>query len=575
MNEIKSSKNYANVSISFLLFLTVLIALLAWITYGTFEGIIGALAFAIVGMLNVFPWFLPFIGIPLGILDAFGIFGFGMYNITLNLAHLSSSWMTVTWFWLIGILGSIINIILMYFIILGLKNIKYRKKKPHLNYALVNCSIIDGTINNPVIKKGVVLIKNIVGEEEIPGLIIGVGSEGELDIPDDYKIIDLKGDYLLPGLINAHCHLIGSGKPMKIMNLGDKALERLAKLMGTVLGRKVLSNMMKSNASNALNAGVTTMRTMGDPFYLDLKLRNEINNGKFLGPRLVCAGMGICITGGHGGLMAYIADSPTEVKKAIRKNLRAEVDFIKILSTGGVMDSRKVGEAGRPQMTIEEIETACFEAHRGGILVATHCESTYGIKEALLGGVDSIEHGAEITEDLVSLFKKNPKTLRGFTTLTPTISAGMGMAVLSKEETKITAVKKENAVLIEKGMINGLQKAYNEGIKLTVGTDASVPYATHYDVWKELKYFMKYTNMPAQEAIHYATKGNADNIGIGDVTGSIEIGKFADIQIVQSNPLENIDSLENVSMVFIKGHQIKNPKVKKVKNLTEFEPIEL
>ena len=79
MNEIKSSKNYANVSISFLLFLTVLIALLAWITYGTFEGIIGALAFAIVGMLNVFPWFLPFIGIPLGILDAFGIFGFGMY----------------------------------------------------------------------------------------------------------------------------------------------------------------------------------------------------------------------------------------------------------------------------------------------------------------------------------------------------------------------------------------------------------------------------------------------------------------------------------------------------------------
>jgi len=239
------------------------------------------------------------------------------------------------------------------------------------------------------------------------------------------------------------------------------------------------------------------------------------------------------------------------------------------------MDSIKVGEAGRPQMTIEEIETACFEAHRGGILVATHCESTHGIKEALLGGVDSIEHGAEIPDELVPLFKKNPKSLRGFTTLTSTVSAGMGMAVLSKEETKITDVKKENAVLIEKGMINGLQKAYKEGIKLTVGTDASVPYSTHYNVWKELKYFMKYTGMSAQEAIHYATKGNADNIGIGDVTGSIEVGKFADIQVVQSNPLKNIDSLGNVSMVFIKGHQIKNPKVKKVKNLTDFEPIEL
>jgi imidazolonepropionase-like amidohydrolase len=314
---------------------------------------------------------------------------------------------------------------------------------------------------------------------------------------------------------------------------------------------------------------------MSDPFYLDLKLRDKIKKGKFIGPRLVCAGMGICITGGHGGMMAFTADSPTEVKKAIRKNLRKEVDFIKILSTGGVMDSRKVGEAGRPQMTIEEIETACFEAHRGGLLVATHCESTHGIKEALLGGVDSIEHGAKITDDLVPLFKDNPKSLRGFTTLTSTTSAGMGMAVLSKEETKITDVKKENAILIEIGMINGLQKAYKEGIKLTVGTDAAVPYSTHYNAWKELKNFLKYTDMTAQEAIYFATKGNAENIGIGHITGSIEVGKSADIQVVPGNPLENIDYLGQVSSVLIKGYLIKNPKVKKVKDLKEFEPIEL
>lgn len=575
MNENKNSKNYLNVSIGFLLLLIVVIALLAWITYGTFDGIIGVLAFTIVGMLNLFPWIIPFIGIPLGILDALGIYGFGMYPITLSLAHLSSSWMTVVWFWLILILGSIIDILLMYFVFSGLKNLKYRKKEPMTNYALINCNIIDGSIKNPIIKKGVVLIKNIVGEGEISGFISAVGTEEKITIPDDYKVIDLNGRYLLPGLINAHCHLSRSGKPTKIMNMSDKSLDLFAKLLRTVLGKKLLSNMMKNNATNALNAGVTTLRTMSDPFYLDLKLRNKINECKFIGPRLVCAGMGICITGGHGGFMAYIADSPTEVKKAIRKNLRAEVDFIKILSTGGVMDSRKVGEAGRPQMTIDEIETACSEAHRGGILVATHCESTYGIREALLGGVDSIEHGAEITDELVQLFKNNPKSHRGFTTLTSTISAGMGMAVLSKEETKITTVKKENAVLIEKGMINGLQKAYKEGIKITVGTDASVPYATHYNVWKELKYFMKYTNMTAQEAIHFATKGNADNIGIGDITGSIEIGKSADIQIVQDNPLENIDSLGEVSMVFIRGNQIKNPKVKKVKNLTKFEPIEL
>jgi imidazolonepropionase-like amidohydrolase len=124
-------------------------------------------------------------------------------------------------------------------------------------------------------------------------------------------------------------------------------------------------------------------------------------------------------------------------------------------------------------------------------------------------------------------------------------------------------------------MINGLQKAYKEGIKLTVGTDAAVPYSTHYNAWKELKNFLKYTDMTAQEAIYFATKGNAENIGIGHITGSIEVGKSADIQVVPGNPLENIDYLGQVSSVLIKGYLIKNPKVKKVKDLKEFEPIEL
>ena len=575
MNENKGSSNFLNTCIVFLLFLTILISLFAWITYGTLEGALGALAHMIIGLLNIFPWFIPFVGIPLGILDILGIYGFGMYNLTLNLAHLDSSWMPVVWYWTMAIFGSVIDIILTLFTIGWIKRLKYRKKEPKANLAFINCNIIDGNLKSSIIYKGVILIKNIVEDDETPGLIVGVGKEEDIKIPENYKKIDLKGEYALPGLINAHCHLTGSGKPMKLMNLSDKTLEKLTKLLKTPLGKKILSNMMKNNASNALNAGVTTLRTMSDPFYLDLKLRDKIKKGKLIGPRLICAGMGICITGGHGGMMAHTADSPTEVKKAIRKNLRKEVDFIKILSTGGVMDSRKVGEAGRPQMTIEEIETACFEAHRGGLLVATHCESTHGIKEALLGGVDSIEHGAKITDDLVPLFKNNPKSLRGFTTLTSTISAGMGMAVLSKEETKITDVKKENAVLIEVGMINGLQKAYKEGIKLTVGTDAAVPYATHYNVWKELKNFLKYTDMTAEEALHFATKGNAENIGIGDITGSIEVGKSADIQVVPGNPLENIDYLGQVSMVMIKGYLIKNPKVKKVKNLKEFEPLEL
>jgi imidazolonepropionase-like amidohydrolase len=245
------------------------------------------------------------------------------------------------------------------------------------------------------------------------------------------------------------------------------------------------------------------------------------------------------------------------------------------MSTGGVMDAKKVGEAGRAQMTIEEIETACFEAHRGKIPVAAHCESTTGIEEALKGGIDTIEHGAEIPDELVSLFKDNPKALKGYTVLTPTLCAGMGLSTFPITETKITQVKFENAILIETGMIKGLQKAYKEGIKFCVGTDSSVPYSTHYEVWKELKYYMKYTDMTAQEAIYFATKNNAELIGINDITGSIEVGKSADLQVVPGNPFKNIDNLGQVSKVIIKGHLIKNPKIKKVKKLKEITPLEI
>jgi imidazolonepropionase-like amidohydrolase len=273
--------------------------------------------------------------------------------------------------------------------------------------------------------------------------------------------------------------------------------------------------------------------------------------------------------------MAHIADSKVEIRKAIRKNLREKVDFIKILSTGGVMDARAIGEAGRPQMTVEEIKTACFEAHRGNLLVATHCESTKGIQEALEGGVDSIEHGAEITENLVSKFKNNPNSLRGYTVLTPTLSAGMGIATLPKEDTKLTYEKHENAKIVAKEMIIGLQKAYESGIKLNLGTDASVPYSTHYEVWKEIKYWTHYTEMSLQEAIYHATLGNAENLRIDEITGSITEGKFADLQVVPDNPFENLDTLGQVSMVFMKGIPIEKPNVKKIKAMKEINPIEI
>lgn len=577
MSENNSKSNMVGSFLLILFFFTILVSLLAWITYGTLEGVLGSLAYVIVGLLNLFPWIIPFVGIPLGILDVLNIYGFGLYDVTINIAHLGSSWMPIVWFWMISIIGSLLDIFLMFLIISWLRGLKYRKKEPKKNIALVNCNIIDGNKGSQIINNGVILIKNLVEENQTPGLIVGVGNAKDIEIPEDYKKENLNGMYVLPGLINAHCHLFGNGKPTKLMNLSDATLKKLLNILSTPIGKILVKKRMKGNVINSLHAGVTTIRTMGDPFYLDVKIRKQMQEGKFIGSRLLVSGLGLCPTGGHGGIIGFTADDTGEIRKRIRKNIREEVDHIKILSTGGVMDAKMIGEAGRPQMTVEEIETACFEAHRGGLLVATHCESIEGIKEALKGGVDTIEHGADIPDELVPQFKNNPKSLRGYTAVTPTLSAGMGLAVLPIKDTKITPVKFENAKLVEKGMIQCLQKAYKHEIRFACGTDASVPYSTHYNVWKELKLYLKYTDMNPQEAIYYATKNTAEVIGVGDITGSIEVGKSADLQIVPENPLKNIDILSEVSMVMIQGNLIKKPKVKKIKKVEKItiEPIEI
>ncbi|TFF63385.1 MAG: amidohydrolase family protein [Promethearchaeota archaeon] len=556
-----------------LFFFTIIVAELGWISYKSIDGVFGTLSFVLLSVIGFIPWIIPFVGIPLGILEKISIFD--IYPIILNLSGITPTLFTITWYSIIVITSSTLGIFISVLIVLnGIKR-RYKIRRPDYNIAIINCNIIDGKKESSIIKDGVILIKNIVEEDETPGLIEKVGDHQTIEIPNEYKKIDLEGHFILPGLINAHCHLTGSGKPMRLMGMSDKWMEKLVKFLDTLIGKIILKRMMRSNAINALNAGVTTLVTMSDPLFYDLEIRDEIEEGKFLGPRIICSGKGICITGGHGGVMAHIADSKVEIRKAVRKNLREKVDFIKILSTGGVMDARAIGEAGRPQMTVEEIKTACFEAHRGNLLVATHCESTRGIEEALEGGVDSIEHGAEIPDEFVPKFKNNPNSLRGYTILTPTLSAGMGLATLPLEETKITKEKFENAKIIAEEMIKGLRKAYDSDIELNLGTDASVPYSTHYEVWKEIKYWIHYIEMNPQEAIYHATLGNAENYRIDNITGSISEGKFADLQVVADNPLEKIDSLGDVTMVIMKGIPIVKPKLRKIKHMREIKPIKI
>ncbi len=440
------------------------------------------------------------------------------------------------------------------------------------NYALVNCNIFDGNLDSELVKDGIILIKNDSESDEKSGVIEKVGTRNQVEIPSDYKAVDLQGSYVIPGLINAHAHMMGEGKPRKIGTRSDKTLRRLSWLLRRWIGKKIMMRMMKQHIISALNAGVTTIRSVGEPYYYDVELRKDlVEKKKFLGPRILVAGIPICVTGGHGGVIFHVIDGPWEARKAVRENFRHEVDQIKLISTGGVLDSKKIGEAGRPQMTVEEIEAACDEAHRGSIRVAAHAESTIGIREALLGGVDTIEHGAELDEESIKLFKNNPKSLKGYSALVPTLSAPLTILEWGLEELKITEVQKQNTILVRDGLIKGFQQALKEGIKVGIGTDASVPFVTHYNLWKELVYFVEYGHITPKQAIYHATKVNAEILGLEDETGTIEVGKSADFLIVKENPLENLAALSRPFMVVIRGTLIKNPKVKKVKAIEKIK----
>ncbi|WCM63840.1 amidohydrolase family protein [Paenibacillus polymyxa] len=237
------------------------------------------------------------------------------------------------------------------------------------------------------------------------------------------------------------------------------------------------------------------------------------------------SGYFLSVTGGHGApYLALIGDSPWEARRNVRINVKNGVDLIKICVTGGVTDATMIGEAGRLQMTEEEVAAICEEAHKIGMRVAAHVESTEGVRIALKGGVDTIEHGAEMDEEIISLYKNNPRALNGYTALIPTMQAAYPTAKLDTSLTKVNETVKENSRLVYDSMLKGLRQVVEHHIKIGVGTDAAMSYVTHYDIWRELDHFMRQTKLSASQVIERVTKSNAEILGIDHLTGSIDIG---------------------------------------------------
>lgn len=423
-------------------------------------------------------------------------------------------------------------------------------------YAFIHANVLDGRPEMQPIPNTTVIVDR--------GSITYVGPDDRAPIPRDAQIIDVDGAYLMPGLINMHVHLCGSGKPVSAGNAGA-----LMKRLDNKLGRAIVRRILKSSAQTQLASGVTTLRGAGDPLMCDIAVRDAINAGSYLGPRIIAPGCGITVPQGHGaGLFASIVTTPREAAAQVQELVARGADVIKLFVTGGVFDAVEPGEPGVLRMQPDIAAAACGAAHSLGLPVMAHVESTEGVQVALEAGVDTIEHGAPMTPQIIELYQRSANQLHGRpASLTCTISPALPFAKLDPEKTRSTEVQKINGDIVCAGIIQSARQALEAGIPIGLGTDSSCPYVTQYDMWREIAYFANYTGASNAFALHRATLGNAELLGLEHATGSIEVGKEADIITTQRNPLDDLSALRDVTHVMVRGELADGLRAKHISEL--------
>ena len=414
-----------------------------------------------------------------------------------------------------------------------------------MKYAIINGKILNGK-------------KDMSAEEGLCVLVDGEKISKILPLreanTEGYKIIDLNGKYLMPGLINMHVHLAGNGKPQKKQRDNEKLVNTI---MSTALTRAIAYKMVSDFAKTELMSGVTTIRTVGGLADFDTKLRDDILKGKKTGPRIIAANQGISVPGGHmAGSVAIAAKNVDEALEILEKGKSEGIDIVKLMITGGVLDAKEKGVPGELKMSPETVKAICEKAHAEGYKVAAHVESTEGVKVALENGVDSIEHGAKPTDEIIELFKKRHAFL------CTTISPALPYALFDRSVSNASDIEKYNGNIVFEGIIACAKAAIENDIPVVLGNDVGCPWITQYDFWRELYYFHKYVGVTNAFALYSATSLGAEMAGIGSETGTIEEGKFADMIVTAKNPLDDLRALRRIETVIARGKVYDKPKVK-------------
>ena len=372
----------------------------------------------------------------------------------------------------------------------------------------------------------------------------GYVEPGEVGGTANARVIDLKNQFVMSGLIDSHTHILSQQEPNRREIRVTRSSE-LSALMGVEYGMRTL------------RAGFTTIRNVGGDRNAIFALRDAIDQGIVMGPRIRASGQGITPTGGHGDGGGFrddifphphsgVCDGVAECRKAVRTQVKYGADHIKYVATGGVLSMTATGIG--QQFTDEEQIALVEAAHAMGRKVAAHAHGKIGMEAALRAGVDSIEHGSFLDAETADLFVATGAYL------VPTLIAGHTVERIATEQPDFYVPEvRQKAIEVGPIMKTALRTAYEKGVKIAFGTDAGVnDHGTNaYEA-----VLMNEAGMPERAILISATINAAELIGITDITGTIEVGKDADIIAVGGNPLEDISTLLQPSYVMVRGNEV-------------------
>ena len=384
----------------------------------------------------------------------------------------------------------------------------------------------------------------IVRNNQIVEVLDGYVPPGQVSGTANARVIDLSNQFVMAGLIDSHTHILSQQEPNG-REIRVTRSSQLSTLMGVEFGMRTL------------RAGFTTIRNVGADRNAIFALRDAINQGIVMGPRIKAAGQGLTPTGGHGDGGGYrddvfphphsgVCDGVAECRKAVRTQIKYGADHIKYVATGGVLSQTATGTG--QQFTDEEQIALVEAAHAMGRKVAAHAHGKIGLEAALRAGVDSIEHGSYLDEETADLFVATGAYL------VPTLIAGHTVERIATERPDffMPAVR-QKALEVGPVMKNALRLAHERGVKIAFGTDAGVnDHGTNaYEM-----VLMNEAGMPERDILISATINAADLMDLTDITGTIEAGKDADIVATAGNPLENISVLMRPTFVMARGNQV-------------------